>query len=174
MQLYRPMIVAYAITFGYHILMNTSTSPEKPEEVEIRAWVRLIRASQDVTGAIERDLKAAGMPPLHWYDVLLELDGAREGRLRPGEIAHQTLFERYSITRLIDRMEKRGLVSRLPCREDARGTLVAITDAGRRLRREMWPVYARAIKRHFAEKLRPGEAEQLARLLSRLVSPRPL
>lgn len=141
---------------------------DRPAEVEIRAWARLVRASQDVIGAIEADLKAAGMPSLHWYDVLLELDGARDGALRPSEIAEQTLFERYSVTRIVDRMEKKGLVERVPCPEDARGAIVRITDEGRKLRREMWPVYSTAIKRRFADRLGDGDAEQLARLLAKL------
>lgn len=141
---------------------------DRPAEVEIRAWARLVRASQNVIAAIEADLKAAGLPSLHWYDVLLELDGARGGALRPSEIAEQTLFERYSVTRLVDRMEKRGLVERGPCPEDARGAIVRITEAGRELRREMWPVYAAAIKQRFAGPLDEGDAEQLARLLAKL------
>lgn len=140
----------------------------KPAEVEIRAWARLVRASQSVIGAIENDLKSNGLPSLHWYDVLLELDGARDGALRPSEIADQTLFERYSITRIVDRMEKKGLVERIPCPEDARGAMVRITEAGRQLRREMWPVYAAAIKQRFADHLDDGDAEQLARLLAKL------
>lgn len=144
------------------------SADNRPAEVEIRAWARLVRASQDVIGAIEDELKQAGFPSLHWYDVLLELDGAHDGALRPSELAERTLFERYGITRLIDRMEKQGLVERLPCPEDARGAIVRITEKGRQLRREMWPVYSSAIKCHFADRLDEGDAEQLAVLLQKL------
>lgn len=145
--------------------MNTDS---KPAEVEIRAWARLVRASQGVIGAIENDLKKAGLPSLHWYDVLLELDGAKNGALRPSELAERTLFERYSITRLVDRMEKRGFVERVPCPEDARGAIILITEQGRTLRRDMWPIYSTAIKRRFADRLDEGDAETLARLLAKL------
>jgi DNA-binding MarR family transcriptional regulator len=143
-------------------------SETKPAEVEIRAWARLVRASQDVVGAIERELKSAGFPSLHWYDVLLELDGAQDGSLRPSELAERTLFERYSVTRIIDRMEKQRLVERVPCPGDARGANIHITETGRKLRREMWPVYATAIKTHFANRLDHGDAETLAILLQKL------
>lgn len=142
----------------------------KPAEVEIRAWARLVRASQDVIGAIEDDLKTADFPSLHWYDVLLELDGAKDGALRPSELAERTLFERYSITRLVDRMEKQGLVERIPCPEDARGAIVSVTEKGRTMRRDMWPVYSAAIKTRFADRLDAGDAEALARLLAKLKS----
>ena len=141
---------------------------DKPAEVEVRAWARLVRASQNTIGSIEADLKAAGMPSLHWYDVLLELDGAPSGALRPSELADRTLFERYSVTRLIDRMEKKGLVERIPCADDARGAVIQITEAGRQLRRNMWPVYSAAIKKKFANRLDNGDAEQLAVLLAKL------
>lgn len=150
---------------NYHSHMSEMN---KPAEVEIRAWARLVRASQNVIAAIEADLKSAGMPTLHWYDVLLELDGAQEGALRPSELAERTLFERYSVTRLVDRMEKQGLVERIPCPDDARGAIIQITEKGRTLRREMWPVYSAAIKKRFADRLDDDDAEQLAKLLAKL------
>ena len=141
-----------------------------PSDTQVKAWARLVWASQTVTGRIESDLKAAGMPPLTWYDVLLELERAKGGALRPREIAEETLFTRYNVTRLIDRMERKGLVRRVPCPEDARGALVEITDAGRTLRKDMWPVYAAALQKHFADKLNDDEADQLAELLGALLT----
>ena len=132
------------------------------------AWARLVRASQSVIGAIEADLKAKGFPALDWYDVLLELERAG-GELRPREIAKETLFARYSVTRLVDRLEKQGLVKRGVCPEDARGAVIQITQKGRKLRTKMWPVYAAAIERHFAEKLSDSQAEQLGKLLRKII-----
>ena len=51
-----------------------------PSEPVTRAWIGLNRARDRVLGAIEHDLKAAGCPPLAWYDVLLELSRAPGGR----------------------------------------------------------------------------------------------
>ncbi len=137
-------------------------------EKTVTAWARLVRASQSVIGAIEADLKRSGFPPLDWYDVLLELERAG-GELRPREIASHTLFARYSVTRLVDRMERDGLVTRAVCAEDARGQVVRLTDKGRRVRQEMWPAYGEAIQRHFAERLTAKEAEELSRILNKFV-----
>ena len=49
--------------------------------------------------------------------------------------------------------------------------MLLITAKGRTLRREMWPVYAAAIEAHFGAHLSETEAEQLARLLGKLVRP---
>jgi DNA-binding MarR family transcriptional regulator len=98
--------------------------------------------------------------------VELERSG---GELRPREIAKETLFARYSVTRLIDRLESQKLVKRITCPEDARGTVIQITRRGVSLRKKMWKVYAEAIRRHFADRLEAGDAEQLSKLLSKVI-----
>ena len=78
-----------------------------PSDAAVKAWIRLMRARETVLGAIERDLKAADCPPLAWYDVLLELVRAPQGRLRPFEIEKETLLAQYNLSRLLDRLEQR-------------------------------------------------------------------
>src|SRR5215813_5877753 len=119
-----------------------------PSEVAVTAWARLVRAEQTVLGKIEAALKAADLPPLAWYDVLLELGRAENGRLRPLELERRTLLTQYNASRLIDRMEKAGLVERLPHPEDGRGQLVAITAEGRALQKRIWRIYGPAIEAH--------------------------
>ena len=46
----------------------------KLEDMEIAAWARLLKAAAKLVAAAEADLKAANLPPLSWYDALLELD----------------------------------------------------------------------------------------------------
>jgi DNA-binding MarR family transcriptional regulator len=142
-----------------------------PTDAAVKAWARLIRAHQTVLGAVERDLKAAGLPPLAWYDVLLELSRAPQGRLRPLEIEKETLLAQYNLSRLLDRLEKEGLVTRAPCEDDARGQWVVITEKGRALQARTWKVYARAIQKHVGENLDDKAAATLADLLGRLTSP---
>jgi DNA-binding MarR family transcriptional regulator len=118
--------------------------------------------------SIEADLKAAGFPPLAWYDVLLELSRAPDGRLRPVEIEKVTLVAQYNLSRLLDRLEKEGLVVRAPCADDARGQWVVITEKGRAAQARTWKVYAKAIQKHVGEKLDDKAAATLAELLGRL------
>lgn len=59
---------------------------DKPSEATIRAWARLMKAQHRTLGAIEGALKAAGLPPLAWYDVLLETERAGKDGLRPFEL----------------------------------------------------------------------------------------
>ena len=141
----------------------------EPSDETVTAWARLIRAGQTVLEEIEAELKTAGLPPLAWYDVLLELARAEAGRLRPLELERRTLLAQYNASRLIDRMEKVDLVERLPHPEDGRGQLVAITAEGRALQKRIWKIYGPAIERHVGAKLSRNEATELARLLKKLL-----
>lgn len=139
------------------------------DDVSVRAWARLIRAQQVLLERVEADLKAAGLPPLAWYDVLLELRRAARGQLRQYEIGERVLLSKYNVSRLLDRLEAEGLLTREPCAEDRRGANVAITREGRAAVRKMWPVYARGIEQYFASRFSRQELEQLAELMGRLI-----
>lgn len=141
-----------------------------PSDAISQAWIRLNRARDHVLHAIEQDLKAGGCPPLAWYDVLLELTRVSDGRLRPFEIEQKTLLAQYNLSRLIDRLEREGLIVREPCADDARGQWVVITEKGRATQARTWKVYARAIQQHVGEKLDDRAAKALADLLGRLTA----
>ena len=138
-----------------------------PSDAVIRAWARLVRAQQTVLAAVEAELKAAGFPPLAWYDVLLELARADAG-LRPFALEQALLLAQYNLSRLLDRLEKAGYIERRTCAEDGRGQIVAITPSGRALIKRMWPTYRAAIARHLGAKLSEDEAARLASLLGKL------
>lgn len=142
---------------------------ESCHDAAVAAWVQLVRVEQALLARVEGELKANGFPPLTWYDVLLELSRAPEGRLRPVELERRLLLPQSNTSRLIDRMEREGLVQRESCPSDGRGQWVALTDAGRALRERMWPVYRNAIGAHVGQKLDKSEAMTLAGLLQRLL-----
>lgn len=143
-----------------------------PPEAVVHAWTRLERAHRAALAAVEDRLKAAGLPPLAWYDVLLELERAGEQGLRPFELQKAMLFAQYNLSRLIDRMSAKGYVARTASAEDGRGQLLTITRAGRALRRRIWPVYGAAIEAAVGAHLSPAEARTLGDLLEKLYPPR--
>jgi|RhiMethySRZTD1v2_1073278.scaffolds.fasta_scaffold697874_1 DNA-binding MarR family transcriptional regulator len=140
----------------------------KLSRAAVDVWARLIRAEHALLEAVEADLKAAGLPPLVWYDVALELARAPNGRLRHRDLNARVLLAKYNLSRLIDRMVEAGLVARLPVAEDARGAYIAITEAGRRLQKRVWPVYGRSIARHFVARLDERDLTELDRILAKL------
>ncbi len=143
---------------------------ETPSDIVFRAWARLMRAQRIALGAVERELKHAGLPALVWYDVLWELERAGEKGLRPFELERAMLLAQYNLSRLIDRIEDAGLVERRAYENDGRGQILAITEQGRATRRAMWPIYARAVEAAVGSRLSPSQAQtsgQLARTVDR-------
>jgi DNA-binding MarR family transcriptional regulator len=141
----------------------------EPSENAVGAWVQLIRTEQTILARVEADLKDQGYPPLEWYDVLNELDQVPEGRVPQAQVQSRVLLAQYNLCRLVDRLEREGLVRRQPSPDDGRSNLLVLTEKGRELRRAMWPAYAAAIQSHLGSRLTCEEARLLAGLLGRLV-----
>jgi DNA-binding MarR family transcriptional regulator len=141
----------------------------EPSKIVIQAWARLMRAQRRALSGVEAALKAAGLPPLAWYDALLELDRVADKGLRPFELEREMLLPQYGLSRLLDRIETAGYIARRPCADDARGHAVVITAAGKDMRRRMWPVYAAAINETIGIGLTEGEAAILGDLLGKLL-----
>ena len=133
-----------------------------------KAWRALITAHSAAIEGIERGLSEAGLPPLSWYDVLLELSAAPECRLRMHELARAVVLSRSGLTRLVDRLEKAGLLRRESDPADGRGSFAVLTDEGARMRERMWPIYAKGIAEHFGAHVSDEEAEVLSKALGRV------
>jgi DNA-binding MarR family transcriptional regulator len=139
----------------------------KPSQAVVEAWATLVRAERTLLDRVEESLKQAGLPPLDWYHVLHEVDRSPKGMLRQSGVQDRTQLAQYNVCRLVDRLEREGLLERRQCQLDRRNNVLVITAKGRELRRAMWPVYADAIEQHFGARLSQAEAEQLARLLAK-------
>ena len=142
--------------------------PDPPSEATTTSWIALNSAYTRAHAAIESALKEAGLPPLSWYDVLLELDRGERDGLRLHEIERRLLLPQSGTSRLIRKLEDSGLVQREACTDDGRGFLISLTTDGRRLRRKMWPVYAGALKDAIESRITPHEAKILGSLLERI------
>lgn len=137
-----------------------------PSDPVQRAWVALGRVSQSVQCHVESALKDAGFPELSWYTVLWELERAGKPT-RPKDLAIPLFILPYQLSRLVDRMEKDGLIKRIACKEDKRGHLLEPTPKGFALRKAMWTVYAPAMDDALS-RINDKEALELARLLNKL------
>lgn len=102
-----------------------SATPGCPEEV---LFVDLIRTADLLSRGPARLLKAHQLSSTQ-YNVLRILRGSPDG-LPSGEIACRMITRDPDTTRLLDRLEKRGLISRCRQQEDRRSILTRITPAG--------------------------------------------
>jgi DNA-binding MarR family transcriptional regulator len=151
--------------------MRTFLVEMSPEiaQPQLDAWRSLLNAHAAMVDRVERDLAAAGLPQLAWYDVLWPLYEAPGRKLRMRELSERVVtISRSGLTRLVDRIEAAGMLRRQPTPEDRRGTEIVITRAGERLLRKMWPVYAAAIDEHFASKLPDRDAKTVRESLERV------
>lgn len=137
-----------------------------PSDPLQRVWIALGRVSQAVQCHVESALKDAGFPELSWYTVLWELERAG-APTRPKDLAIPLFILPYQLSRLVDRMEKDGLVKKIACKEDKRGHLLEPTPKGFALRKAMWAVYAPAME-DALKRVNDKEALELARLLNKL------
>jgi len=147
------------------------TQKATPSPAAIKGWARLMRVSRQLVESAEEALKAGGLPPLAWYDVLHELAEAGEGGLRPFQLIERTLFAQYNISRLLARLEADALVEKLPVADDGRGQTIRITAHGRETRRRMWAVYGKSIAELVGARLSQDELDTLSGLLGRLRLP---
>ncbi|MEU4545205.1 MarR family winged helix-turn-helix transcriptional regulator [Nonomuraea dietziae] len=141
-----------------------------PEESAV--WRMMQRAQVRITRRLEAELLAAHDLALASYDVLQQLREAH-GRLRMNDLADRVLLSRSGLTRLIDRLQRDGLVHREACADDARGLYAVLTDAGEARLVEATPTYLRGIRAQFLDVLEPEELEQCTAMLTKLlIAPR--
>jgi DNA-binding MarR family transcriptional regulator len=141
--------------------MPPPVAPRIPKQ-ELAAWSAFIWAHSAVIRRIEEALEARGLPPLTWYDVLWPLSRSPERRLRMNQLSEEVVLSRTALSRLVDRIERAGLLRREPVPEDRRGAYAAITEEGEEALRKIWPVYGRMIRALF---LKPLGKEDLKRVL---------
>lgn len=130
-------------------------------------WFRFVRAHRAVIREIERRLTQAGLPPYAWYDALWGLESGPDGTRRMHELADVLAIERYNLTRLVDRLEKDGLVVRSRCEGDGRAAFASITDEGRVLRKKMWSIYESTVDELFLSQLNAEQRQGFSDALER-------
>src|SRR6185312_13749787 len=138
------------------------------DDEKVRAWASVLRVHAAVVPRLERELAAAGMP-LSWYDVLLELNSAPDRRLRMTELGAKAVLSRERVSRVVDELERAGLVRRERNPDDGRSLLAVVTEEGRARLRAAAPTYLAGIEQHFGTHLDDDEARAIAGALRRVV-----
>jgi len=135
---------------------------------ELDAWRSFLRAHAKVTRVLDAELTAECGLPLGSYEVLLHLNEAPDRALRMTELADRVLLSRSGLTRLVDRLEREGLIRRQSCPSDLRGTLAVLTDEGYERLRAAAPTHLRGVREHMVDQLTPDEVRVLAAALGRV------
>ena len=139
--------------------MNAKLTP-----AVVEAWANLVRTERTLLDKVEEDLKRARLPPLDWYHVLHEIDRSPKGMMRQTGVQDRTQLAQYNVCRLVDRLEREGLVAREPCNDDARGQRAVITELGRARFSEARVTHLAGVRRSFLGRLDARELSQLSRI----------
>lgn len=138
--------------------------PDLLDDPRLTAIGLLFEVAHGVGDLLAPQLTAAGLATSE-FEVLMRLSRSPGGALRMTDLAGQAALSTSGLTRLVDRLEHRGLVARQACPTDRRGLLATITPAGRELVLDMLPEHLALIDTWYTGRL---SATQLDALLSAL------
>lgn len=138
-----------------------------PLRLTADAWESLFRAQVAVMRRLRRDPSFQKLA-MGEYDVLFNLSRCPTGWTRLNELNNHLLISQPSLSRMVERLEAKGLIQRRQAPEDQRGVLLALTDAGRELQREIGAAHVRLIHTLLGPVLDEGEMQQLLALTSKI------
>src|SRR5947209_9809461 len=141
---------------------------ELPGRRGLRAWSSLLRAHATLIRRLDTDLERETGLALADFDVLAQL-AAAHGELRMTELADRALISRSGMSRRVARLVDEGLVRRDRAGTDARGVVVALTEAGIARLAETAPVHVRGISKLFVAQLDDEELALLERTLNKVI-----
>jgi len=142
---------------------------ENRKKLAAQAWGSLLQVHAALLPELDRRLRDATDLPLTWYDVLLELSAAREGRLTMGQLGERAVLSRSRVSRVVDELTRAGLVRRDAHPEDARSSYAVITETDLERFRAAAPVYLSGIEEQFASPLTVTDLQRLRTLLQRVL-----
>jgi DNA-binding MarR family transcriptional regulator len=133
------------------------------------AWRAVVTSHGAVTDRVQKALIAADLPPLSWFELLWAVKRSPTGRPRMSELAEWLTLSRGGITKLVDRLEQAGYLTRVACSEDRRGLQAELTPGGEKMLEEMRAVYESEVRQHLST-LSASEAKLLAETLEKVTA----
>ena len=154
------------------MLQTDSEAPAPIRELspdELGAWRGLLRVHSALVKALDAELLSAHELPLTSYEVLINLQAAPGRRRRMAELAEGVLLSRSGMTRLVDRLERDGLIMRDACVHDGRGMFAVLTEKGEACLAEARRTHLDGVRERFLRHFEPDELRTLAELWNRLL-----
>ena len=145
------------------------TSAQLLTQRELRAWRGLLRVHSRLVKALDAELEATHGLAVTSYEVLMYLADSPDGRLRMHDLASSVLLSRSGLTRLVDRLEREGLLRRETCESDARGAFAVLTEGGRSKLAAARRTHLDGVRRMFVEHLSEDELDGLGEIWDKVV-----
>ncbi|GAB3532288.1 hypothetical protein GCM10027403_04300 [Arthrobacter tecti] len=138
-----------------------------PLRLTADTWESLFRAQVAVMRRLRRDPSFQKLA-LGEYDVLFNLSRCPTGWTRLNELNNHLLISQPSLSRMVERLEAKGLIQRKQAPEDQRGVLLALTETGRDLQRDIGAAHVRCIHALLGPVLDEAEMQQLLALTTKI------
>jgi len=135
---------------------------------ELHAWRGLLRAHSCLAKRLDAELERAHHLPMTSYEVLHHVQETSGGRMRMCDLAEQAQLSRSGLTRMVDRLEREGLLERCSCPHDARGSYACLTESGRERLEAARVTHLAVVREHFFSRFSDGELELLADMWERI------
>jgi DNA-binding MarR family transcriptional regulator len=143
-------------------------STQTPTRIDTEPFALFLRAHAAVVRELSAELEAEHGLTINDYEVLLRLAHAPERIMRRVDLAEQVLLTPSGITRLLEGLERAGLVDRASCATDARVKYAHLTDAGLAKLRAAAKTHVAGIERLFLAHFDERERELLSDFLRRI------
>jgi DNA-binding MarR family transcriptional regulator len=137
---------------------------------EFVVWAGFLQAHAAVAHGLDADLRAAHNLALNELEILLWLSHGSCARMRMAALAESVQLSPSGLSRAIERLEARGLVSRQRCDDDRRGAFAVLTEAGVDLLQRAGETQAAGIRRRFLAFLTPEEQHALGSTWGRVLA----
>ncbi|WP_418276129.1 MarR family winged helix-turn-helix transcriptional regulator [Isoptericola jiangsuensis] len=147
--------------------MSTSKRLSASAREAARTWEALFRTQVALMRRFQADAVWVELS-MREYDVLFSLSTSSDGAMRLRDLNEKVLLAQSSLSRMVERLEARGLVTRSVPVDDARGTLVTLTDEGGHLQREVGRRHVQAMDQYVGDALDQDEQAELTRILDKL------
>jgi DNA-binding MarR family transcriptional regulator len=149
--------------------IQSDTGVRELTPVELGAWRGMLRVHSALVKALDAELLAEYDLPLTSYEVLINLQAAPGRRLRMAELADSVLLSRSGMTRLVDRLERTGLLERDTCTSDGRGCYAVLTDEGEALLTRARATHLDGVRERFLRRFEESELRELAEYWERVL-----
>jgi DNA-binding GntR family transcriptional regulator len=138
------------------------------DPVRLSAWRAVASVREAVNDELTARMRAAVGIPVEWYETLLHLKEAADGRLRQTELEERATVGSSGLSRMLARMEREGLITRSPSVEDKRALEVQLSPAGMETVIRAAPIYMDSVQSVLGSRLDDDEAATVTRLLHRV------
>jgi DNA-binding MarR family transcriptional regulator len=148
--------------------MSDATTPPRPPEFDV--YFALLQVSALVQHGVERQLRLSGDLSFTQFQILAILGEDPSSPSGMTDLADRLVHSRSGLTYQVDRLEKAGLVARVPSADDERSVNVTLTSEGSALLARVVPGHVEVVRDVLIDALDARDRDELTRLLGLVAS----